>query len=122
MMHSIQFIYDYIHHLDWERRNTLWAHGLLFRLAAMVFYLHHLTVRIAQPTTFVAPVVEHWPEQEISQWVHHDDPLSGRSITELHLVPTYTVRHVLVVSYVYSYFTQQCNKNSFSKCIYTSCI
>ena len=41
--------------------------------------MHHPTDRIAHTTTFVTPVVEHWLEQEIAQWVHtmkdrSDDP------------------------------------------------
>ena len=33
--------------------------------------MHHPTDRIAHTTAFVTPVVEHWLEQEIAQWVHH---------------------------------------------------
>ena len=41
--------------------------------------MHHPTDRIAHTTAFVTPVVEHWLEREIAQWVHHmkdrsDDP------------------------------------------------
>ena len=41
--------------------------------------MHHPTNRIAHTTAFVTPVVEHWLEREIAQWVHHmkdrsDDP------------------------------------------------
>ena len=32
--------------------------------------MHHLTDRITQTTAFVTPVVEHWLEREIAQWVH----------------------------------------------------
>ena len=32
--------------------------------------MHHRTDRIAHTTTFVTPVVEHWLEREIAQWVH----------------------------------------------------
>ena len=31
--------------------------------------MHHPTHRIAHTTSFVKPVVEHWLEQEIAQWV-----------------------------------------------------
>ena len=34
--------------------------------------MHHPTDRIAHTTAFVTPVVEHWLEQEIVQWVHHE--------------------------------------------------
>ena len=41
--------------------------------------MHHPTDRIAHTTAFVTPVVEHWLEREIAQWVYHmkdrsDDP------------------------------------------------
>ena len=38
--------------------------------------MHHLTDRIAHTTAFVTPVVEHWLEREIAQWVH---PMKDRS-------------------------------------------
>ena len=34
------------------------------------FYIHHPTDRIVHTTAFVTPVVEHWLEREIAQWVH----------------------------------------------------
>ena len=33
--------------------------------------MHHPTERIAHTRAFVTPVVEHWLEREIAQWVHH---------------------------------------------------
>ena len=38
--------------------------------------MHHPTDRIAHNTAFVTPVVEHWLEREIAQWVH---PMKDRS-------------------------------------------
>ena len=38
--------------------------------------MHHPTERIIHTTAFVTPVVEHWLEQEIAQWVH---PMKDRS-------------------------------------------
>ena len=38
--------------------------------------MHHPTDRIAHTTAFVTPVVEHWMEREIAQWVH---PMKDRS-------------------------------------------
>ena len=32
--------------------------------------MHHPTDRIAHTTAFVTPVMEHWLEQEIAQWVN----------------------------------------------------
>ena len=38
--------------------------------------MHHPTNKIAHITAFVSPVVEHWLEREIFQWVH---PMKERS-------------------------------------------
>ena len=38
--------------------------------------MHHPTDRITHTTAFVTPVVEHWLEREITQWVH---PMKDRS-------------------------------------------
>ena len=37
------------------------------------FYMHNPTHRIIHTTAFVTPVVEHWLEREIAQWVHHEE-------------------------------------------------
>ena len=34
--------------------------------------MHHPINRIVHTTDFVTPVVEHWLEREIAQWVHHE--------------------------------------------------
>ena len=34
--------------------------------------MHHPTDRMTHTTAFVTPVVEHWLEREIAQWVHHE--------------------------------------------------
>ena len=39
--------------------------------------MHHPTDRITHTTAFVTPVVEHWLEREIAQWVH---PMKDRRI------------------------------------------
>ena len=38
--------------------------------------MHHPRDRIVHTMTFVAPVMEHWLEREIAQWVH---PMKDRS-------------------------------------------
>ena len=43
-----------------------------FRVQQGLFYMHHPTYRITHITAFVTPVVEHWQEREIAQWVHHE--------------------------------------------------
>ena len=45
--------------------------------------MHHPTDRIAHTTAFVKPVVEHWLEREIAQWVH---PMKDRSDDPSHHV------------------------------------
>ena len=57
-------------HSDSERGNTL-------PLLLGIFYMHYPTDRIAHTTAlaFVTPVVE----REISQWVHHEGSIRGRS-------------------------------------------
>ena len=41
--------------------------------------MHHPTDRIEHITAFVTPVVEHWLEREIAQWVHHEGTLLPRN-------------------------------------------
>ena len=46
--------------------------------------MHHPTDRTAHTTAFVTPVVEHWLEREIAQWVHDmKDPAEGRKHIQL---------------------------------------
>ena len=59
-------------HSDSGRGNLLLPH----RLQQGFFYMHHPTDRMAHTTAFVTPVVEHWLELEIAQWVH---PMKDRS-------------------------------------------
>ena len=64
-------------HSDHEEGNPLPPHRLLFPISSKgSFYMHHPTDRITQTTAFVTPVVEHWLEREIAQWVH---PMKDRS-------------------------------------------
>ena len=44
--------------------------------------MHDPIYRIVHTMVFVTPVVEHWLEREIVQWVH----MRGRSKYELHFV------------------------------------
>ena len=46
--------------------------------------MHHPTDRITHTTAFVTPVVEHWLEREIAQWVH---PMKDRSDDPSHHDP-----------------------------------
>ena len=81
MTHLTHFIYGYM---------DIWAtlsdkqHGF--------FYMHHSIDRIACAMAFVTPVVEHWLEWEIAQWVHHDGLI--RWVDALQL--SYILLHVRV--------------------------
>ena len=59
-------------HSDSKRGNPLTPHGLLSPISRRDFYMHHPTDRISHTTAFVTPVMEHWLEQGIAQWVHHE--------------------------------------------------
>ena len=80
MTHSTHFIYCYMASDIWLRtiliarkETPLPLHWLLFPINnKSSFYMHHPTDMIAHTTAFVTPVVEHWLEQEIAQWVHHE--------------------------------------------------
>ena len=54
--------------------------------------MHHPTDRITHTTAFVTPVVEHWMEREIAQWVH---PMKDRSDD-----PSHHERTLLPRSYI----------------------
>ena len=51
------------------RRNALPPHGLLFLINSKGSFICTISDRIAHTMAFVTPVVEHWLEQEIAQWV-----------------------------------------------------
>ena len=63
-----------------EKANPLPPHGLFFPISSKGSFMHHPTDRITHTTAFVTPVVEHWLEREIAQWVHHSRS-SHNSIT-----------------------------------------
>ena len=54
--------------------------------------MHHPTDRIAHTTAFITPVMEHWLEREIAQWVH---PMKDRSDD-----PLYHEQTLLLWSYI----------------------
>ena len=68
--------------------------------------MHHPTDRIAYTMAFVIPVMEHWLEREIAQWVH---PMKNRSDNPSHhertLLPRSYIalpKHTEVVYYLYT--------------------
>ena len=75
--HSTHFIYGYMASDIWLRTVLIVRKETRCR---HIGYSFRLTDRIAHTTAFVTPVVEHWLEREIAQWVHlmkdrSDDPL-----------------------------------------------
>ena len=79
--HSTHFIYGYMASDIWlrtiliVRKETRCRHiGFSFRLTARV--LLYAPSHRQDCTAFVTPVVEHWLEREIAQWVH---PMKDRS-------------------------------------------
>ena len=63
--------------------------------------MHHPTDRITHTTTSVTPVMEHWLEREIAQWVHH-----GRAIQQ----PLNHDRTLLPQSYISLPYNQSLNE------------
>ena len=64
-------------HSDSEKGNLLPPHRLLLSINSKgSFICTNPTDRITHTTAFVTPVVEHWLEREIAQWVH---PMKDRS-------------------------------------------
>ena len=79
MMHSTHFIYGYMA-LDMEKDHSYSKRGnlllpllwLLLLISSKGSFICTIPDRIAHTMAFVTPVVEHWLEQEIVQWVHHE--------------------------------------------------
>ena len=65
--------------------------------------MHHPTDRIAHTTAFVTPVVVHWLEREIAQWVH---PMNDRSDDPLHHERTLLPRSYISLQEFVSYRTR----------------
>ena len=83
MTHSTHFIYGVRHMIkdysDSEKGNPLPPHRLLLSINSKGSFICTIPDRIAHTTAFVTPVMEHWLEREIAQWVHamkdrSDDP------------------------------------------------
>ena len=97
-------------HSDSEKGNLLPPHGYSFRLTARgLFYMHHPTDRIAHTTAFVTPVVDHWLEREIAQWVHpmkdrSDDPSHHeRTLLPQSFIERWTQHILLMVMWHWTY-------------------
>ena len=84
MFYLTHFIYGYMASDIWlrtiliVRKEIRCRHiGYSYRLTARVILYAPSTDRIAHTTAFVTPVVEHWLERDIAQWVH---PMKDRSV------------------------------------------
>ena len=81
-------------HSDSERTPAAATWATLSDKQQGVVYMHHPINRIEHTTAFGTPVVEHWLERKLAQWVHHGGsirrPIAPRVkalTTELHLAP-----------------------------------
>ena len=77
--------------------------------------MHHPTDKIAHTTAFVTPVVEHWLEREIAQWVH---PMKDRSDDPSHhgclrciCMHVHACTHMQVILCVRMYDSGICSKD-----------
>ena len=78
-------------HYDSEKGNPLPPHRLLVPINSKGSFI--CTDRITHTTAFVTPVVEHWLEREIAQWVH---PMKDRSDDPSHHERTLLPRSYMV--------------------------
>ena len=78
--------------------------------------MHHPTDRITHTTAFVTPVVEHWLEREIAQWVHltkdrSDDPSHHERMllpwSYISLLVMHGVYDIKIPVFVFSQFSQK---------------
>ena len=87
-------LYDVRHmvknHSDRERGNPLPPHRLLFPISSKGSCI----CTIPQTMAFVTPVVEHWLEREIAQWVH---PMKDRSDDPSHYERTLLPRSYILL-------------------------
>ena len=108
-------------HSDSEKGNPLPPHGLLFPINSkffFIFYMHHPTDIIGHTTAFVTPVVDHWLERKIVQWVHPHEgslrrpiaPWANALTTELHFATP-----VKVSNYVSVVLLIPCSTNIFRR-------
>ena len=134
--HSTLFIYCYMASAIWHmttqivREETCRCRhmGYSFRLAARVL-LYASSHR--QDNTyyglFFTPVVEHWLEREIAQWVHHEGsirrqiaPCVNALTTELHYWESVTM-HSLAKRFSGSAFLMDCSIRNVSPIMYYIC-
>ena len=57
-------------HSDSEKGNPLLPHRLLLSINSKGSFICTIPERITHTTAFVTPVMEHWLEREIAQWLN----------------------------------------------------
>ena len=96
--HSTHFIYGYMASDIWlrtiliVRKETHCRHIGYSPINSKGSFIYTIPDRIAHTTAFVTPVLEHWLEREIAQWVH---PIKDRSDD-----PSHNERTLLPRSYI----------------------
>ena len=95
-------------HSDSEKGNPLPPHGLLFPISSKGSFICTIPDRIAHTTAFVTPVVEHWMERDIAQWVHS---MKDRSDDPSHHERTLLPRSYLALLYMYIFLLRRCIKS-----------
>ena len=75
-------------HSDSEKGNPLPPHGLLFPISSKA----SLYAPSQDSTYFVTPVMEHWLEREIAQWVH---AMEDRSLYVLYAISHIPIKHFM---------------------------
>ena len=98
-------------HSDTEKGNPLLPHRLLLSINSKGSFIH--------TTAFGTPVVEHWLEREIAQWVH---PIKDRSDDPSHHERTLYLsamsRSLYLLSYSFIYFQARGLKKDVAKDAY----
>ena len=107
-------------HSDSERGNPLSPlHGLLFPISSKVFFI----CRITLTTAFITSVVEHWLEQEIPQWLHHEEstvPWTG-TLQRNYILAAFINEVYLIYLYLHHVFLNCSNVKTFP-CLHIVCI
>ena len=73
--------------------HSLQPHSLLFPISSNFFYMDHPINRVAHTMDNDTPLVEHWLEQEIAQWIHYDGSIQqsiapcAHDLPELYFAP-----------------------------------
>ena len=70
-----------------DSKETCCCHYLGYSSINNGFYMHHPTNRLAYTTAFGMPVVEHWLERKIAQWVHYEGSIQQPIVPRADTLP-----------------------------------